>query len=157
MDFLANLRLRRKLLIAMAPLAVMVVVAGLYSSIESKRIDIWYSNLIHNDIKTLRSVTAARELTTRAHMLLYQLIAEPYPDRQLLISGGLDKTQADYQAAIAEALRQGPKGATEIRAAGACERTPLWRAHDHLLCAYRSRDGGEVSTLWHNQQISEVQ
>ena len=119
MDFLANLKLRRKLLIAMAPLAVMVVVAGLYSSIESKRIDAWYSNLIHNDIKTLRSVTAARELTTRSHMLLYQLIAEPYPDRQLLISGDLDKTQADYQAAIAEALRQGPKGATEIRAAGA--------------------------------------
>jgi len=119
MGFLANLRLRSKLLIAMAPLAAMVVVAALYSSIENKWIDNSYSNLIDNDIKTLRSVTAARELTARSGMFLYQLISEPYPDRKQLISGDLDKTQADYQAAIAEALRQSPKRATEIRAAAA--------------------------------------
>src|SRR5271167_2607742 len=119
MGFLANLRLRRKLLIAMAPLAAMVVVAGLYSSFESKWIDTSYSNLIDNDIKTLRSVTAARELTARSGMFLYQLIAEPYADRKQLISGDLDKTQADYQAAISEALRQSPKRATELRAAAA--------------------------------------
>jgi len=119
MGFLANLRLRRKLLLAMAPLAAMVLVAGLYSSIESRRVDAAYSNLIDNDIKTLRSVTAARELTTQTGTFLYQLIAEPYPDRQQLISGELDKTQADFQAAIAEARRHSPKHAAELQAAAA--------------------------------------
>ena len=48
MSLLANLKLRKKLLVALAPLVVMVVVAGLYSSIEAKRIDTWYSLLIDN-------------------------------------------------------------------------------------------------------------
>ena len=39
MGFLTNLGLRRKLLISIAPLALMVVAAGVYSSIESKTIE----------------------------------------------------------------------------------------------------------------------
>ena len=36
MGLLANLKLRRKLLIALAPLAIMVIVAGVYSLIQRK-------------------------------------------------------------------------------------------------------------------------
>jgi hypothetical protein len=39
MGFLANVKLRRKLLIAMAPLAIMVTFAGVYASLQSKSID----------------------------------------------------------------------------------------------------------------------
>ena len=44
MGIFANLSLRRKLLAAMLPLALMAIAAGVYSSIESKVIDTWYSN-----------------------------------------------------------------------------------------------------------------
>jgi hypothetical protein len=40
----------------------MVIVATLYSSIEMKRIDTWYSNLIDRDIKAQQDLTAARAL-----------------------------------------------------------------------------------------------
>jgi len=49
MGLLANFKIRTKVFIAMLPLAVMVIVATLYSSIEMKRIDTWYSNLIDRD------------------------------------------------------------------------------------------------------------
>jgi signal transduction histidine kinase/DNA-binding response OmpR family regulator len=119
MSFFSNLKLRRKLLIAMAPLAVMVIAAGVYSSIESKMIDTWYSNLIDVDVKTLQSVTAARALTMRFGMFLYELIDEVNPDRRHEIDRELEKVQADYRASLADALRQSPDRADEIKAAAA--------------------------------------
>jgi len=117
--FLANLKLRRKLLIAMAPLAIMVIVAGLYASIQSKRIDTRYSELLDNDVKTLQSVTAARALTMGFGMSLYNMIAEVNPDRMRVIDGELDQTFAEYQTVIADSLRQSPERAREIKAAEA--------------------------------------
>ena len=58
-SFLANLKLRRKLLLAMAPLALMVIVAGPYASIQSKRIDTRYSELLDQDVSTLQQLTQA--------------------------------------------------------------------------------------------------
>ena len=43
MSMFANLKLRRKLLIAMAPLAIMAILAAAYSSIEISTLDDWYS------------------------------------------------------------------------------------------------------------------
>ena len=60
-----NLRLRRKLLIAMAATRLMVLVAGVYSSIESKMIDGWYSVLIDDQVEALRNVGEARAHTNR--------------------------------------------------------------------------------------------
>ncbi len=65
MAFFTNLRLRRKLLVAMVPLVLMVVAAGIYSSSESKMIDRWYSELIANQVEALRNVGEARALTIR--------------------------------------------------------------------------------------------
>jgi signal transduction histidine kinase/CheY-like chemotaxis protein/HPt (histidine-containing phosphotransfer) domain-containing protein len=118
-NFFANLKLRRKLLIAMAPLALMVVVAGVYSSFESKTIDTWYSSLIDTDVKGLRSLTEARSHTNRYGMFLYLLVAETDPDRKQVIDEELEKTRADYQAVSTAALRESPERADKIRAAAA--------------------------------------
>ena len=118
-SFLANLKLRRKLLIAMAPLALMVVVAGVYSSFESKTIDTWYSDLIDTEVKGLRSLTEARSHTNRYGLFLYQLVAETDPDRKQIIDGELEKTRADYRAVSSAALRESPERADKIKAAAA--------------------------------------
>ncbi|HWY58561.1 MAG TPA: response regulator [Terriglobales bacterium] len=117
MSALSNLRIRPKLLFAMFPLAVMVVGAALYSSIESKIIDTWYSNLIDNYVKTFQSVTAARGNTMKFRLLLYQLVAEDNPDRMQENDGELDKVQADYRALLADAIRQSPRRAKQMKAA----------------------------------------
>jgi PAS domain S-box-containing protein len=119
MSYLANRKLRPKLLTALAPLAAMVVVAALYSSIESKMIDAWYSELINKDLSALRSLTEARALTMRFGLFLYKLIAELDPDKMRVIEGDLDKTYTDYQAVVAEAARETPSRAKQIKAAEA--------------------------------------
>jgi two-component system, sensor histidine kinase and response regulator len=119
MGFLSNLKIRRKLLIALAPLALMVIVAALYSSTESRMIDTAYTQLIDKDVRALRSLTEAQALTTRFGLFLYKDIAEPDPDKMRVIEGDLDKTYADYQALMAEALRESPERAKEIKAAEA--------------------------------------
>ena len=44
MGLLANKKIRTKLLLAVMPLTVMVLVATIYSSYETKAIDTWYSD-----------------------------------------------------------------------------------------------------------------
>ena len=119
MGFLANFKIRNKLLVAMLPLALMAIAAGVYSSIESEKIDTWYSNLIDNYVKTFQSVTAARGDTMRFRLLLYQLVAEDNPNQRQGNDGELDRVQADYRALLADALRQNPGRANEIKAAEA--------------------------------------
>jgi hypothetical protein len=119
MSYLANRKLRTKLLLALAPLALMVVVAALYSSTESKLIDAWYSELIDKDVSALRSSIEARALTMRFGFFLYKLIAEPDPDKMRVIEGNLDETYTDYQAVVAEAARESPSRAKKIKEAEA--------------------------------------
>src|ERR1700740_1723064 len=85
MGLLANLKLRRKLLIAMAPLAVMAILAGLYSSIQSKRIDTWYSQLINNGVQAVHHIDTARSLNRRFNLYLYRLIGETDADRRQVV------------------------------------------------------------------------
>jgi signal transduction histidine kinase/CheY-like chemotaxis protein len=119
MSLLANFKIRTKVVVAMLPLALMAIGAGVYSSIESQKIDTWYSNLIDNYVKTFQAVTAARGNTMRFRLLLYQLVAEDNPDQRQENDGELDKVQADYRALLADALRQSPGRASEIKAAEA--------------------------------------
>jgi len=74
--FLANLKLRRKLLIAMAQLALMVVVAGLYASIQSKRIDTHYTHLLDQDLRTVQDLARAKAQVALFGQLLYEETAE---------------------------------------------------------------------------------
>ena len=60
MGVLANFKIRTKVLLALLPLAIMVIVAALYASIEIKSIDTAYSDLIENEIKSYQQLTVAR-------------------------------------------------------------------------------------------------
>ncbi|HEY6304207.1 MAG TPA: response regulator [Terriglobales bacterium] len=119
MGLLTNFKIRTKLLVAMLPLALMAIGAVVYSSIESHKIDTWYSNLIDNYITTFQSVTAARGNTMRFRLLVYQLVAEDNPDQRQKLDGELDRVQADYRALLADALKQNPGRANQIKTAEA--------------------------------------
>jgi Stage II sporulation protein E (SpoIIE) len=119
MGFLTNLRLRRKLLIAMVPLVLMVVVAGIYSSFESNMIDNWYSVLIDTQVKALRTVGEARAHTNRFGLFLYELVDEPDSNRRQVLDGQLEKVGADYHTAMTTALQQSPDRADKINEASA--------------------------------------
>ena len=118
MGLLTNFKIRTKVLVAMLPLALMTIGAGVYSSVESQSIDTWYSNLIDNYVKTSQSVAAARGNAMRFRLLLYQLVAEDNPDQRQENDRELDKVQDDYRASLAEALGQNSGRSNEIKAAG---------------------------------------
>jgi signal transduction histidine kinase/DNA-binding response OmpR family regulator len=119
MVFFKNLRVRRKLLAAMIPLVLMVLAAGIYSSFESKMIDTWYSVLIDNQVKALRSVGEARAHTNRFGLFLFELADETDPDRRQEIDGQLTNVADDFHTAMAAALKQSPERAAKINAATA--------------------------------------
>src|SRR5262249_5993088 len=114
MGLLANLTLRRKLLVALAPLALMVTLAVLYGTIEINRIDTWYSQLISNEIKAAYSIDAARSLNMRYGLALSHLIVETDPDRMQVIAGELDKCESQFNAHVNEAARLFPAFAEQI-------------------------------------------
>jgi signal transduction histidine kinase/DNA-binding response OmpR family regulator/HPt (histidine-containing phosphotransfer) domain-containing protein len=118
-NFLANLTLRRKLILAMAPLVLMVVIAGLYASIQIRHIDTRYSDLLDQDVRTVKNLTRANTLAALFGQLLYADIVELDPDKMYRIEGELDKTYVQYQALIAESVRQSPNRAKEITSAKA--------------------------------------
>src|SRR5437660_5264202 len=123
MGLLANLKLRKKLLVALTPLIVMVVAAGLYSSIEAKRIDTWYSRLIDNDIKSVYKMDAARSLVMRYGLFLDRLIVATDPARRQSLNAQLEDSYTEYQARIAEAKRLYPAYSQPIApAADRCEK-----------------------------------
>jgi signal transduction histidine kinase/DNA-binding response OmpR family regulator/HPt (histidine-containing phosphotransfer) domain-containing protein len=119
MGLLANLKLRKKLLVALTPLVVMVVVAGLYSSLQTKRIDAWYSQLIGNEFKSVQNIDAARTLVLRYGLSLYRLIVETDSTRMQPLNTQLEETYTEYQTRIADAKRLYPAFSQEIAAAAA--------------------------------------
>src|SRR5258708_16065257 len=115
MALLANLTIRTKLLLAGLPLALMVVLATLYSSVTSKTIDTQYSDMIDHDVKALQNLSVARAHTNRVGLFLYEEITEPDPDKRVKIDGELDKIYADFQTRITETMAQSPDHAREIK------------------------------------------
>src|SRR5271170_980195 len=114
MGLLANFRIRTKVFVALLPLAVMVIVAALYASIEMKRIDTWYSDLISKDVKALQHLTVARVLNNRFGQLLYQEIAEPDVVRMRALDANIDETVAQFHSVVADARVEDPSLATKI-------------------------------------------
>src|SRR3974390_322141 len=96
MGVLANLKIRGKVLVALLPLAIMVVLAALYASIQIKSIDTAYSNLIDNETKSYQKLTLARLLINRFDLYLYKEIAETDPDRMREIDSDLDLAAAEF-------------------------------------------------------------
>jgi signal transduction histidine kinase/DNA-binding response OmpR family regulator len=117
MGLLANLKLRKKLLIALAPLVLMVVFAGLYGSHESKRIDSLYSRLIDKEMRAVHETDVARALNTRYGFYLFRLISEPSSDRGRMVDADLENCYVEYKARLAEASRLYPTYEKQIRSA----------------------------------------
>src|ERR1700756_4484024 len=105
---LGNLRIRAKLLVALLPLALMVIAATLYSSLEMLKIDTRYSHLIANDVEALQSLTLARVMDNRYHQILYQHIAETDPDKMRSLEAELDQTASQFHSNIADAMHHSP-------------------------------------------------
>jgi len=116
MGVLANFKIRTKVLIALLPLAIMVVVAALYASIEIKIIDTAYSNLLENETKSYQQMTLARAMHNRFDQYLYREIAETDVDQKHVIDADLDLTAADFLVAAEDAQRRSPENISAIEA-----------------------------------------
>jgi signal transduction histidine kinase/CheY-like chemotaxis protein len=114
MGIFANFKIRTTVLIALLPLAIMVVTAALLASIEMRRIDGWYSELVDRDSRTLQRVTDARSSNNHFAQLLYKEIAEPDLSRMQVIDAEIDETAAEFHSALEEARRAKPSAAAEI-------------------------------------------
>ncbi len=156
MGFFTNLRLRRKLLIAMIPLALMVVVAGVYSSFAIKTIDRRYSDLLDNQVEALRHVGEARAHSNRFGLFLYELVDEADPDRRRAIDEELEKIRVNYDAAMAAALKQSPERADKINAATALFDRAETDAHP-VRAAALAGDNVKALGLMHGGVIHEIQ
>ncbi|MGB8325382.1 MAG: response regulator, partial [Candidatus Acidiferrum sp.] len=119
MSIFVNLKLRRKFLLAMAPLAILVVFAVVYFSIQTKSIDTRYSELLDQDVQALENLTRAKAQAALFGQLLFEDIAELDPDKMRNIESELDKTYADYQTLIGESVHLSPNRAQQIKAAKA--------------------------------------
>src|ERR1700758_1501604 len=119
MSLLANLKIRTKVLIALLPLAIMVIIAALYSSDRMSTIDARYSGLLDKDVKALQNLTLAQAYNNRFGLFLYKEVAELDPDRMRVIDGDIDQTVTDFHATIDEAKRESPDLTSEINAAAA--------------------------------------
>jgi signal transduction histidine kinase/CheY-like chemotaxis protein len=117
MGLLANFKIRNKVLVALLPLAVMVIVAAIYSSIEIRHIDARYSSLLDRDVKVLQNLTAARALDNEFGLLLYKEIAETNVDRMRVIDAELDQIEAEFHSVVEEAKRENPSLAPAIQSA----------------------------------------
>ena len=117
MGILANLKLRRKLLLAMLPLVIMMIVAGVYASFEIRAIDSWYSQLVDRELQASHQIDTARSLNMRYAFELYQLIVETDAGAMHVIDSDLDATFANYKAAMADAIRLSPSHAADILSA----------------------------------------
>ena len=113
---LANLKIRRKLLIALLPLAALVIAAVAYSSIQMVRADSWYSALIAKDVKALRSLTVARAKNNRLNQLLYEEMVEPDPGKKREIDANIDENAGEFHSSVDQALRASPDRAPAITA-----------------------------------------
>src|SRR5215471_11534878 len=85
MGLLANLKIRSKVLVALLPLAIMVIIAALYTSDRMKTIDAHYSALLDKDVKALHNLTLAQSDNNKFGLYFYKGVAGVDPDRMRLI------------------------------------------------------------------------
>jgi signal transduction histidine kinase/DNA-binding response OmpR family regulator/HPt (histidine-containing phosphotransfer) domain-containing protein len=119
MGLLVNLRIRTKVLVALLPLAIMVIMAALYSSNRMSMIDAHYSALLDKDIKALHNLTLAQAHNNRFGLYLYKEVAELDPDRMHMIDREIEQTVIDFHTVLNEARRENPDLAPEIDASTA--------------------------------------
>src|SRR3954463_14321422 len=119
MGLLANFKVRSKVLIALLPLAMMIIIAALYSSDRMSTIDARYRGLFDKDVKALQNLTLAQAHNNKFGLFLYKEIAELDPGRMTVIDGEIDQTVTDFHATMDDAKRESPDLTSEINAAAA--------------------------------------
>jgi len=119
MGLLANLKIRTKVLVALLPLAIMVIIAALYSSDRMSTIDAHYSGLLDKDVKVLHNLTLAQSHNNKFGLYLYKEIAETDPDRMRMIDREIEEAVIDFHTVLNEAKRLNPDLASEIDASTA--------------------------------------
>jgi len=119
MGFLANLKIRTKVLIALLPLVIMIVIAALYSSERMRTIDARYSSLLDKNVEALQNITLAQAHNNKLGLFLYKEIAELDAGRMSAIDGDIEQTVSDFHSAMDEARRASPDLASDIDAAAA--------------------------------------
>ncbi|HEY3617012.1 MAG TPA: GAF domain-containing protein, partial [Candidatus Sulfotelmatobacter sp.] len=117
MGLLANFKIRTKVLIALLPLAIMVIIAVLYSSDRMSTIDARYSSLLDKQVKALHNLTLAHAYNNRFGLFLYKEIAELDKDSMRVIDGDLDRTITEFHSAMDETKRESPDLISEINSA----------------------------------------
>src|SRR5262249_27067900 len=100
MGLLVNLRIRTKVLVALLPLAIMVIMAALYSSNRMSMIDARYRALLDKDIKALHNLTLAQSHNNKFGLYLYKEIAELDPDRMHMIDREIEQTVIDFHTVL---------------------------------------------------------
>jgi len=116
MGLLVNLKIRTKVLVALLPLAIMVIIAALYSSNRMNTIDAHYNALLDKDIKALHNLTLAQSHNNKFGLYLYKKIAELDPDRMSMIDREIEQCVIDFHTALNDAKRETPDVASEIDA-----------------------------------------
>ena len=112
---LANLRIRNKLLIALIPMGLMVLVAVSHATFELFRADNRYSLILDHESKGVRSLIAARALSNRFDLMLYQELAQSDLAAKRQIDSNLDEIVVEFRSAADEAIRQSPTRTNSIR------------------------------------------
>ena len=117
MELLANFKIRTKVLVALSPLAIMVIIAAWYSSDQMSTIDARYRSLLDKQVRTLHNLTLAQAHNNRFGLFLYKEIAEIDQDKMRVIDGELDQTSSEFHSAMDQAKRESPELTSDITAA----------------------------------------
>src|SRR5262249_44590905 len=91
-----------------------IVASGLYSSLEMKRIDKRYSDLIDREMGAQHDLAKAQAHNNRFGMFLYKEVAETDPEQTLVIDAELDSAAADFHSATQDAIRRDPDLAAAV-------------------------------------------
>jgi len=109
MRLFANLRIRTKLIIALVPLAVMVMAAGLYASVEMSRIDSRYNRMVERGLNATLSLNKANDRIDAICQLLLKEAVEDNADHTARLDGEIEKSMRDYAQLMEAGQRQAPR------------------------------------------------
>ena len=119
MGFLADLKMRHKMLAVLSPLALMVLAGSLYATSQMERIDAHYSDLIANEGQAVTSLSRANQRVYRFGLLLNQMAMEQDADQAQRLDAEADVVSREATAYVADGVRQAQRRATSILAAAA--------------------------------------
>lgn len=109
--WLSNLTIRTKLLLALVPLVLTVLVALSYASLEMDRIDDRYSVLIERQARATIALARSQQRLILAQQELYELIAETDLDQLSRADASINATVAEYLKLLDDAQRYSPEDA----------------------------------------------